>query len=139
MGDVSITQMIRKNGIQDRVFLWPKISQPLLWYLYSKATIFASPSIHDGTPNSMLEAMALGCFPVTGNIESMREWITDGENGLMVNARNAKEMAGALIRVINDPSLQENGAITNKELIAERANYKNNMSAVRDIYKQVVN
>jgi glycosyltransferase involved in cell wall biosynthesis len=82
--------------------------------------------------------MALGCFPVTGNIESMREWITHGENGLLVNAKDAKVMANAFVQAINDSALRHRAVKINSELIAERANYSENMKAVRDLYILVV-
>ena len=86
----------------------------------------------------MLEAMALGCFPVTGNIESMKEWIVDGENGLLVNAKKAKAMAEALIQAINNSALRHRAAKINSELIAERANYTVNMKTVRAVYIQTL-
>jgi glycosyltransferase involved in cell wall biosynthesis len=138
LGDEQSHNLILKLGIHDRVFLWPKLTQAQLWHLFSKSSVYASPSIHDGTPNSMLEAMALGCFPVTGNIESMREWITHGENGLLVNAKDAKVMANAFVQAINDSALRHRAVKINSELIAERANYSENMKAVRDLYILVV-
>ena len=36
-------------------------------------------------PEAILEAMALGCFPIAGDIESVREWITPGVNGILVD------------------------------------------------------
>jgi glycosyltransferase involved in cell wall biosynthesis len=134
LGDEQYKKLILKLGIQDRVFLWPKLTQAQLWYLFTKSSVYASPSIHDGIPNSMLEAMVLGCFPVTGNIESMKEWIINGENGFLVNANNAKEMANAFIQAINNSALRHSAAKINSELIAERANYIKNMNAVRDVY-----
>jgi glycosyltransferase involved in cell wall biosynthesis len=57
--------------------------------VFRGAQIVVSPSIHDGTPNSLLEAMACGCFPVAGDLESIREWITHGQNGLLFDANDA--------------------------------------------------
>lgn len=49
--------------------------------LFRLSSVAVSPSLHDGTPNTLLEAMDCGCIIVTGDIESVREWINDGENG----------------------------------------------------------
>ena len=40
-----------------------------------------SPSTHDGTPNTLLEGMACGSFPIVGDLESLREWIEPGLTG----------------------------------------------------------
>ncbi len=36
---------------------------------YRRAAVLVSPSVHDGTPNTLLEGMACGCFPVAGDLE----------------------------------------------------------------------
>ena len=61
-----------------------------------------SAAIHDGTPNSVLESMALGCVPVVGDIESLREWIVDGENGLLMNPNNPSSIATGILRALRD-------------------------------------
>jgi len=71
--------------IFDNVTLMPMLSQSELWREFARSMVSVSVSVHDGTPNSLLEAMAVGCLPVCGDIESIREWITDGENGLLVD------------------------------------------------------
>jgi glycosyltransferase involved in cell wall biosynthesis len=136
--DTSSRQLIKHPEIQDRVYLWPKLPQPELWYLFSKARVYASPCIHDGTPNSLLEAIALGCFPVTGNIESMKEWIVNGENGLLVDANDPRAFADAMIQAINNPALRSKAAKINADLVARRANYQQNMEAAREIYFRLV-
>ena len=46
--------------------------------VFQGARVAVSPSTHDGTPNTLLEAMSCGSFPVAGDIESLREWIEPG-------------------------------------------------------------
>jgi glycosyltransferase involved in cell wall biosynthesis len=134
-GDTQVENLIASLGISDRVHLWPQLSQPQLWTLFSRAQVFVSPSLHDGTPNSLLEAMALGCFPVTGNIESMREWITDHVNGILVDATDSVSIADAIIRPLSEPALQRQAANVNAELVAERADYSRNMLRVLELYE----
>jgi L-malate glycosyltransferase len=50
---------------------------------YSKARIYMSIPKHDGTAVSLLEAMSAGCVPIVSDIEVSREWISDGENGII--------------------------------------------------------
>jgi hypothetical protein len=125
-------------GIGERTKLWPKLSQPQLWELMKKAEVFVSPSLHDGTPNSLLEAMACGCFPVVGDIESMREWITDGLNGLLVDASDEKMVAVAIARALNEPILRSQAAKINLTLLEERADYTRNMQRVTEFYQNLI-
>ncbi|MGB3642366.1 MAG: glycosyltransferase [Rivularia sp. (in: cyanobacteria)] len=58
--------------------------------------IFAIPSLTDGCPNALLEAMSAGCAIVGSNADAIGEIIEDGVNGLLVNPANAGELAAAL-------------------------------------------
>ena len=65
--------------------------------VFRRAQIVASPSIHDGTPNTLLEGIACGCFPVAGDLESIREWITPDENGLLFDSNDPQSIAKAIV------------------------------------------
>jgi hypothetical protein len=136
-GDNESEHLVNILGIRSNTKLWPRLSQAQLWRLFLKSQIFVSPSIHDGTPNSLLETMACGCFPVVGDIESMREWIKPGINGLLVDATDAHSIADGIVQAINQPALRTKAAKYNAGLIVERAAYLPNMARVEMFYKNV--
>jgi glycosyltransferase involved in cell wall biosynthesis len=102
-----------------------------------RAQIVASPSIHDGTPNSLLEAIACGCFPVAGDLDSIREWITPNENGLLFDSTDHLSIAEALITAIENKNLRCKAAGLNQEIISARAEYESNMLKVEEFYREV--
>jgi glycosyltransferase involved in cell wall biosynthesis len=136
-GDIESEGLVDTMGIRSRTKLWPRLSQSQLWTVFKKSLIFVSPSIHDGTPNSLLEAMACGCFPVVGDTESMKEWVQTGVNGLLVDATDANSMAEAIVQGINQPALRNEAAKFNANLIAERAAYIPNMLRVDEFYRRI--
>jgi glycosyltransferase involved in cell wall biosynthesis len=85
-----------------------------------------------------LETMACGCFPVVGNIDSMREWVQTGVNGFLVEAADAHSIANAIVQAINQPALRKEAAKFNATLIAERAAYGPNMARVEIFYKSLL-
>jgi hypothetical protein len=89
-GNAQAQAWVEQFGLQQSTHLLPKLPQPMLWSLLKRSQVFVSPSSHDGTPNSLLEAMACGSFPVVGDIESMREWIEPGVNGLLVDPHSPR-------------------------------------------------
>jgi glycosyltransferase involved in cell wall biosynthesis len=105
--------------------------------VFRRAQIVASPSIHDGTPNSLLEGIACGCFPVAGGLESIREWITPGENGLLFDPANSQSVAEALLTAIENKSLRQNAAGLNQNIVATRAEYRHNMQRAEEFYRRV--
>jgi glycosyltransferase involved in cell wall biosynthesis len=68
-------------------------------------SIYVLPSYREGTPRSVLEAMAMGRAIVTSDAPGCRETIRDGEEGFLVEPRNATALADAMARFLDDPSL----------------------------------
>jgi glycosyltransferase involved in cell wall biosynthesis len=71
------------------------------------ADFFIHPSFMEGLPGAVLEAMALGKACVASRVNAIPEAITDGENGILVPAGDAEALAGAILRLFNDPELRE--------------------------------
>ena len=67
--------------------------------------VFAFPSRREGMPNAVLEAMATGLPIVATRISGVVDLITDGENGLLVNPEDPKDLAEKLIMVLANPVL----------------------------------
>jgi glycosyltransferase involved in cell wall biosynthesis len=63
------------------------------------------PSYREGLPKSLLEAMAARLPCVTTDVPGCREAVRDGDNGLLVPARDALALADALERLLRDPAL----------------------------------
>jgi glycosyltransferase involved in cell wall biosynthesis len=137
-GNPTAEKWIKELGIGASVRLLPTISRDEMADLFRLAQITVSPSTHDGTPNTLLEAMACGCFPIAGDIESLREWITDGENGLLCDPADPKALAEVIIRALQDASLRERARAHNQRLIDERAEYGAVMARAAAFYADVV-
>jgi len=137
-GQPQAEKWLRHYGINSNVSLLPFIPQEELWALYFNAEIYMSLSSHDGTPNSFLEAIACGCFPVVGNIASLREWIDHGKNGWLVEPRDARAAADAVISILRDKSLRERAAVVNQEIVADRADIQKVKAVIQNFYKQLI-
>lgn len=128
---------LERLKITDAVTLMPKLDAVNLAAAYQSAQVMVSPSTHDGTPNSLLEAMASGCLPVAGDLDSIREWITPGENGLLVDPNDPQALAAAIIRGLKDSDLRKRTAEINSALIAKRGDYNNGMAQAEAFYKGI--
>lgn len=137
-GEPQVEQWIRELGIRDSVELLPPLSHHQMADVFQRAQIVASPSIHDGTPNSLLEGIACGCFPVAGDLESIREWIMPNENGLLFDSNDAHSVADAICSAIDNKGLRDKAAEVNKQIILIRAEYKGNMKRAEEFYEKVL-
>lgn len=126
---------INELNISSSVELLPAIEYQKMGELFRSAQIVVSPSIHDGTPNSLIEAMACGCFPVAGDLESIREWITHGQNGLLFDSNDPQSIADAIILGLEREDLRQDAAGLNTKLISAKADYEMNMKKVEEFYQ----
>jgi len=131
-------ETVQKLGVESAVELLPARPHAQMAELFRAAQVVVSPSTHDGTPNTLLEAMACGCFPVAGDLESIREWITPGENGLLIDPGDPQALAASILHAINDPALRRLAAEKNAVIIAERAEYTRNLARVVEFYKNLL-
>lgn len=136
-GEPQALQWIEELGIAHAVELLEPVPHAQMAEVYRRAAVLVSPSIHDGTPNTLLEGMACGCIPVAGDMESLREWITDGENGLLTDATDPSRLAGSIIKALKHSDLREQAAGLNAKRIAEEAEYQVCMKKAEDLYKNL--
>lgn len=135
--EAQVTEWIRELGIEHAVELLPLIPHSEMGKVFREAQIVVSPAIHDGTPNSLIEGMACGCFPVAGDLESIREWITHGQNGLLMNPNDPQSITDALLLGLEREDLRRNATGLNTKLIAAKAEYGVNMERVLKWYGEV--
>lgn len=74
--------------------------------LLESCHIVCLPSYREGLPKALLEASATGRPIVTTDVAGCREVVHDGDNGLLVPARDPQALASALERMITDPALR---------------------------------
>jgi glycosyltransferase involved in cell wall biosynthesis len=105
--------------------------------LFQRAQVVVSPSTHDGTPNTLLEALACGCYPVVGDIEALREWITPGVNGALVDPGDERALAEAVCMGLAGVELRQKAAAHNLALVSERAEYGKVMREAEGFYRRI--
>lgn len=105
--------------------------------LMKRSRLMIAPSVSDGTPMILLEAMSVGTFPIVSPHESVKEWVEDGKNGLLVHALHPNEIAAAVDRALHDDKLLESAARVNREIIERRADRRQIRARVLNYYKHL--
>ncbi len=137
-GEPQAQNWISDLGIGAQVSLVPLQSQQEMAEWFRRSHISVSITNHDGTPNTLLEAMACGCFPIAGDIESLREWITPGTNGLLVDPNDPKALAASILEAIEKPELRELAREMNIQLVKERAEHEKVMQIAEEFYLRLI-
>lgn len=96
-----IEEMIQQYGLQSSVVLAGQQSN--MPAVYAAMDIFVLPSLNEGLPMTVLEAMAASKPVIATRVGAMGSVIKDGENGLLVNAKDSEGLQNAIASLLNDP------------------------------------
>ena len=69
------------------------------------STVYVLPSYREGTPRTVLEAMAMGRPIITTDAPGCRETVIDGDNGFLVPVQSVDALVDAMLKFIEDPAL----------------------------------
>ena len=85
-----------------------------------KARVYVLPSYREGTPRTVLEAMAVGRPVITTDAPGCRETVTDGENGFLVPVKDAGAIAEKMIYFIENPERAQEMALRSMEICRKK-------------------
>jgi len=136
-GQPAAQKWVQRLDISHAVQLLPFLRQSDLWALYTNASIYISLSSHDGTPNSFLESITCGIYPIVGDIASLREWVIPGKNGSLVDPRDPVGAAREICGVLGNENLRTYAAKKNRLLIEQRAQRELVLQKVDALYKSL--
>lgn len=136
-GEAVAQEWINRLELGGKVHLLPRLSPHEMAAVFRRSQVTVSPSTHDGTPNTLLEALACGSFPVAGDLESIREWVEPGHNGLLIDPDSPQQLADAVLEGLLNGQLRRSAFAANQALIEERASHQRVMPAVEQFYQQV--
>ncbi len=131
-------RFVQELGIADHVTLLPYLPQQELWSLYLRSDVYVSLSSHDGTPNTFLEAIACGCFPVVGDIASLRQWVSNRDNGLLVDPLDAEQAAQAIVAALEDGAMRRAAQTRNWKMVQKKADRNEICTRVMDFYSRLM-
>ena len=101
----SITRQFINHFINDNIvsYLGP-ISQESVMKELSECRYYVLPSYREGTPRTVLEAMATGRPIITTKVPGCKETVVDNLNGFLINPRSVDELVIAMEKMILLPS-----------------------------------
>jgi len=100
--------------------------------------VMFSLTSHDGTPNTLLESISCGLYPIVSNIESLEEWITDGVNGSRVTPDQHSAVANLAISISRSTEMVKRAQQYNASLIANKASKEANTHRIQQFYDSIL-
>jgi len=108
-GDVTSSPQVRFLGFREDVYS-----------VLKRIDIFCLPSLSEGLPNALMEAMSVGCASVASGVGGVTTLLEHERNGLLVPPGNADALRESLERLIRDPDLRRDlGAAARRTIEAD--------------------
>jgi len=132
----AIEDMVKEYGLQSNVILAGQQSD--MPGVYAAMDVFVLPSLNEGLPMTILEAMAASKPVVATRIGAIPSVINDGENGLLVDPRDTNGLRNAIASLLSDPNLCSRMGKKAHDWVS--ANYTSEVMAqkYRKLYEEVL-
>jgi glycosyltransferase involved in cell wall biosynthesis len=104
-----LRKFIRERNIDHLVRITGELSTTQLCEEYERADIFVFPSLWEGQPQALIEAMQMGIPAVASNVQPIKDTVTTGdgkETCLLCEPMDSDGLANAVIRLLEDEELR---------------------------------
>jgi glycosyltransferase involved in cell wall biosynthesis len=105
--------------------------------VFRQAHIVCLPSYREGLPKALIEGAAARRALVTCDVPGCREVVRDGDNGLLVPARDSAALAGALRRLLADRELRRRMAERSRERAVQEFSLERVIAATLSVYREL--
>jgi glycosyltransferase involved in cell wall biosynthesis len=131
----ALERQIANAGLTDRCRLVGHVEDVRV--LHHALDLFVQASSYEGTPNAVLEAMALETPIVATDVGGTAELARDGVEALIVSPKNEQALAGAVIEALNDPAAAGRRAAAARKRVETDLSFEARMRKVERIYDEL--
>jgi glycosyltransferase involved in cell wall biosynthesis len=130
---------IDKNSCQEAVrYLPPLQNDTEIARVMRQSEIAISVASSDGTPVSVLEAMACGCAVVLGDIPALQGWAVHEQNALLVPLHHPDALSQAILRLVDDIPLRHRLGEVAALTARSKASSEGQFRQLAQVYNQLI-
>jgi len=126
--------LARAAGIGDRVQFTGYQSSARVAEWLSRADVFVLPSLAEGVPIVLMEAMAAGVPVVATNVGGTSELVVDGENGFLVPPTVTDALVSRIRQLLDDPALRTRLGRAGRETVVRDFGLGPTTARLRDLF-----
>lgn len=131
-----LEQQVQETGLQESVTFTGALNEVRPWL--ALADIIALPSLTEGLPIALIEAMAMQNACVASDAGGIPEVIQDEKNGLLVPAADPPALAGALQRLVESAELRQRLGQAARQTVEERFDIRKLAEQCGRLYESIV-
>jgi colanic acid/amylovoran biosynthesis glycosyltransferase len=132
-----LERLARRLAVTQRVRFAGAVGQDAIADCYRSADVFCLPSMAEGVPVVLMEAMAMARPVVSTRIMGIPELVEDGRTGLLVTPGRLDELVDALQRLIADPGLRAQLGRAGREKVLREYDVDRSAARLRELFAGV--
>jgi glycosyltransferase involved in cell wall biosynthesis len=132
-----VAALIQSLGIGDSTLVIDEEPEEILPEMYAAAGVTVSVCFSDGTPVSVLEAMASESAPIVSRLPSLGEWIEEGRSGFLVPPADCELLARRIGQLADNESLRRGIGQSARVVIAAKGDREVNLGRVEQEYRRL--
>ena len=129
-----LRRLVNRYQLSDRVHL-PGFCDDVFPIL-SSANLFVLPSLHESSPNALIEAMGVGIPSIASAVGGILDLIDDGESGLLIPPAASDALAETIHRVLTNRELAENLGKQARQKIQNMFDNDQSIGQLETIYRE---
>jgi glycosyltransferase involved in cell wall biosynthesis len=134
-----LKKQIKELKLEHKIILLGLLDHKSISEWMKAADIFILPSRSEGTPNSLLEAMASGLPVIASQVGGIPELIQENIEGLLFESDSKEELKEKLYKLIKDKQLQELlGKNAQKKIATHYSSWENQAEKLLALYKHLL-
>lgn len=130
--------LVKRYKLEKNVLFRGYVARNTMPDLLGVASVYVLPSLKEGMPYALLEAMACGLPVIGSNIPGVNDVIVNGENGLLVPPRDPKALAEAILTLLNDVKMRKKLGQNARELIVKKYNWNKIIPLMEKVYREAI-
>lgn len=131
-----IENFASKLGVLDKIGFVDSVSNNKMPEIYNKSDVFVLPSIDEGVPRTILEAMACGLPVVCTKLPQLTDVVKGC--GILVPVRDSKALAEAMSKIISDESLAQKLGESGRKKVVENNSWEDTVKKTIQLYRELI-
>jgi glycosyltransferase involved in cell wall biosynthesis len=133
--EAELKKFVKDKGLEESICFSGEVNNV---HEYLQASdIFVLPSEEDAFPLALVEAMACGLPVISTPVGGIKEIITDGQNGLLVQSRDFQQLYQAISGLIRNPALSASLGMAAVQTVQERYSAGIIVQKHRELFRRV--
>jgi glycosyltransferase involved in cell wall biosynthesis len=134
----TLRDIVAQSGVSERVKFVGTVPYDEVVSYYRAADLFVLPTLYEGLPKVVLEAMACGLPVVTTRVSGNTDAVVDGETGVLVDPRSVEQLRDAMLSVLSDPGMMRRMSAKGRGRAEEMFTWERAAREVSQVYSELL-